>query len=464
VVLRLFEARRSADEIQELLKLVFYPQETLVHFDWSPGDVRLRRTLSDLFDVMVELAKHKTFARVRATFPEDDRPLLEELLFERVSGRAEGSLDAALATLADRARFVRFVRVLVRVVRNLAVDEIVVAGDCYDRGPRADRVVDYLMRQPRVRFAWGNHDVAWIGAALGHDALIAHVLRVSLRYRRLSQLEEGYGITLQPLEKLARDVYGDDPAERFGTKGKGLRDDAQMARMQKAAAVMQHKLEGRLIERNDSFELGHRRLLHRIDRDRGTVLIDGVERKLSDARFPTIDPSDPYRLSDEEAACLDRTRTSFLSSDRLWQHIRFLADRGAMALTYDDHVIFHGCVPVDGSGALETLVVDGEPRGGRALFDAFERGVHRAVETPSGRDLDLLWYLWCGPKSPLFGKDRITTFERDLVADKETHHEKKNAYFELIHDPPFCARMLSELGADPDRGLLVNGHVPVKIE
>jgi fructose-1,6-bisphosphatase III len=462
IVERRFAGRRSADEMRELLTLIFYPHETLTHFHWSAGDERMTRTLFDLFELMHELARGKTFARVRATFPIEYASLFEELLFDRMSDRGEQSLRAVLARFPDRAGFVRFVRVLVRAVRNLSVDELVVAGDCYDRGPRADRVVEYLMKQPSVRFTFGNHDIAWIGAALGHDPLIAHVLRISARYRRFSQLEEGYGITLQPLEKLAREAYGEDPAACFRVKGTGLRDDLSMARMQKAAAVLQYKLEGRLIERNPSFALDHRRLLHRIDGDR--VVIDGVARRLKDSHFPTIDPADPYRLSAEESACLERTRRSFLASDKLWQHVRFLAERGSMALVRDDHLIFHGCVPVDASGRFLSFEIDGEPRSGRALFAAFDRVVSRAIEDPQERELDLLWYLWCGPLSPLFGKDRIATFERDLVLDPAAHVETKNPYFALIHEAEFCERIFAEFGIDGSRGLIVNGHVPVKIE
>jgi fructose-1,6-bisphosphatase III len=464
IVERRFQGRRSPEEMKQLLTLIFYPQETLTFFQWSRGDAQLKRALLDMFELIQELAKSKTFHRVREIFPKEYAGLFEELIFDRLTGRGERGFEAVLDTLVDRALFVRFVRVLVRAVRDLAIDELIVAGDLYDRGPRGDRVVDYLMRQPSVRFAWGNHDMAWIGAALGSEALIAHVLRVSTRYRRLSQLEEGYGITLQPLEKLARDVYGDDPAEHFKTKGKGLRDDQLMARMQKAVAVIQFKLEGQVLERNPGFGLEHRRLLHRMNTAEGTIEIDGVLRHLKDTRFPTIDRSRPYDLTPDEAAFLERTKRSFLSSDRLWRHIRFLSERGSMCIVLDDHAIFHGCIPVDAEGRFLPFEIDGKAVSGRALFEALDRVVARAVENPTTPDLDILWYLWCGPRSPLFGKDRITTFERDLVVEPESHTETKNPYFKLIHERAFCERVLTELGADPSRGLIVNGHVPVKIE
>src|SRR5262249_32921221 len=219
-----------------------------------------------------------------------------------------------------QGRDLYFIRLMVRVVRDLAIDELIVAGDCLDRGPRGDRVIDYLRRQPNASIVWGNHDIAWLGACLGQEALIAHVLRISTRYRRLSQLEEGYGITLQPLEHLVRAAYADDPAKCYVPKGTGLRETLTMARLQKAAAVRQFKLEGQTIQRNPEFEMDHRRLLHQINHAAGTIEIDGVTHPLRDTYFPTMDPANPYELSAEERACLERTRQSFLASQKLWDH------------------------------------------------------------------------------------------------------------------------------------------------
>jgi fructose-1,6-bisphosphatase-3 len=373
-------------------------------------------------------------------------------------------IDAIVEALLRQRKTAALIRLTVRVVRNLAIDELILAGDCWDRGPRGDRVVDYLMRQANVSITWGNHDAAWLGACLGQEALIAHVLRISVRYRRLSQLEEGYGITMQPLEHLVRAVYANDPAECFMPKGTGLRETIQMARMQKAAAIMQYKLEGQTIERNPEYEMGHRRLLHRIDAKAGTIEIDGVVRPLRDTCFPTLDPARPYELSAEERACMKRLRESFFVSQKLWEHMQYLVRLGSMWLLRDDHLIFHGCLPVDERGEFLPFPIDGVPLRGRELFDAIERSVIRSLDRPTDRERDLLWYLWCGPRSPLFGKDRITTLENDLVADPATHVETKNPYFHLIHEPAFCDRILTEFGADPKRGLIVNGHVPVKID
>jgi fructose-1,6-bisphosphatase III len=322
------------------------------------------------------------------------------------------------------------------------------------------------MQQPNVALTWGNHDAAWLGAALGQEALICHVLRISLRYRRLLQLEEGYGIPMAALDLLARTVYADDPAESFAVKGTGLRDAITMARMQKAVAVMQFKLEGQTIERHPEWELEHRRLLHRINPGGGTIELDGDIYPLKDALWPTLDPANPYALSREEAECLERLRTSFLASQKLADQVRWMTASGRMHLVREGHLIFHGCVPVDEQGECLPMPVAGRSYRGKALFDAIEREIYRLVERPLAGlpDLDLFWYLWSGPHSPLFGKDRITTFERDLIADPRTHHETKNPFFRLIHEAWFCDKILAEFGVDPAQGMIVNGHVPVKVE
>jgi fructose-1,6-bisphosphatase III len=467
LVERLFGERMTKAEMQDFLALVFYPREMLERLapelaDPARRQAFARRVLPDLTTIVRALAARYTLPHLDRLLPEEYAELLREMLYG--PARDPAYRGAIIDRLVAAGRDQHMIRLVVRLVRDLAVSELIVAGDCFDRGPRADRVIEYLRRQPSVSFTWGNHDAAWIGAALGQEALIAHVLRISTRYRRLSQLEEGYGITLQPLEHLVRTVYKDDPAECFQPKGTGLRETETVARMQKAAAVMQWKLEGQAIARNPSWQMDHRRLLRHLDPAAGTVEIDGKTQVLRDRLFPTFDPAHPEELSAEERKCMDRLRSSFLASPQLWQHVRFLVDRGSMWLRRDDHLIFHGCVPVDDDGRFLSLAVDGQPRAGRALFDTLEQVVLRSLDTRAPADLDLLWYLWSGPLAPTFGKDRIATFERDLIADPATHEETKNPYFKLIHEAGFCERVLTEFGCDPARGLIVNGHVPVKID
>jgi fructose-1,6-bisphosphatase III len=471
LVQQLFKERLSEEEQQHLLAVLYYPREFVEykHTELSEAERRsawVRKTLRQQFEIVRRLARNYHRPQVTALLQPEFAELFEELHDEPFTGRDESYVNAMLDALAAHDRDLTAVRAASRLVRDLSVAEIIVAGDLGDRGPRVDKVIDYLMEQPHVAFTWGNHDASWMGACLGQEALIATVLRISLRYRRLSQLEEGYGLIITPLEKLARTVYADDPAECFKTKGTGLRDDLLMARMQKAIAIIQFKLEGQTSRRHPEWQMEERNLLHRINFAEQTVEIDGHVHPLLDSFLPTIDAADPYALSTEERACMDRLCQSFVSSSRLWQHMSFIVRHGAMWLVRDQALIFHGCTPVDERGEFLSLEVDGRERAGRALFDAFDSVVRRAFRKGAqGRDTDAdwLWYLWTGARSPLFGKDRMATFETYFVADKAARKENKNPYFKLIHDPEFCRRVCAEFGV-VENGLIVNGHVPVKVE
>ena len=301
----LFRDRLTGEEQQQLLACLYYPRDLLEHLAPQLGEPKRRRafvgrTLRLQFEIVRGLASRYRRQRLLELAEADYRQLFEELLTEPWAGRGTAYVDAMLDALAAHDRDLGAVRAASHLVRNLSVHEIVVAGDLGDRGPRIDRVIETLMEQPNVSITWGNHDAAWMGACLGQEALIATVLRVSLRYRRLSQLEEGYGVIVTPLERLARTVYGNDSVERFRTRGTGLRDDLLMARMQKAAAILQFKLEGQTSRRHPAWDLGRRDLLHRIDAKAGTVEIDGVTHPLRDTFLPTLDPADPYGLSPEE--------------------------------------------------------------------------------------------------------------------------------------------------------------------
>ncbi len=467
---RLHKGRMPEPEFAEFLKLIFYPAEVVGGLEKTLREAEEQkayavRTLRALFDVVRVLASRRSLKHSRRLFPAEYRELFGEILHAPSTEREDEYIGAIVDTLVRRGRVLHLVHLTCRLIRNLAIDELIIAGDCWDRGPRGDKVVDYLMQQPNVSFVWGNHDVAWLGACLGHDALICHVLRISLRYRRLFQLEEGYGIPLMPLEALARQAYGEDPADCFMPRGEGIREKISVARMQKAVAVMQWKLEGQAIARHPEWGMRNRMLLHRIDHEAGTIEIDDVMYALRDSFFPTIDPADPYELNEAERLCLNRLNSSFIASQKLWQQMRWMVAGGSMVLSREEQLIFHGCVPVDAKGEFLPMVIDGEPRVGREMFEAIDRVVYRVMEgRPDPNDLDLLWYLWSGPQSPLFGKDRIATLERDLIADEAPHHEEKNPYFSLIHEKWFCEKILAEFGVDPECGLIVNGHVPVKIE
>lgn len=469
LVEEMFAGRMSAGEMAEFLKLTFYPAEVTARVRKTlNGREEIKawaiRKLEPQLELLRFLVSNFSLRQATKLFPAEYSELLLEMLHAPSTERDPEFVGAMLDELVSRDRALHLIHLLGRLIRNLAVDELIIGGDCWDRGPRGDRVVDYLRLQPNVQFIWGNHDALWLGASLGNEALICTVLRVSLRYRRLGQLDEGYSVPWTPLEHLARTVYADDPAEFFMPRSIGMRPDDVVARMQKAAAIMQFKLEGQLIERNPQWGLDHRRLLHRIDHDQGTIEIDGNVYKLRDNLFPTIDPANPYELTTEESCCLAFFKHSFLNSQKLQEQMQFMVGHGSMYLRRDECLIFHGCVPVDAEGEFLPLMVDDQSVCGRELFESIETVVRRAVVGSAQQDLDFLWYLWSGPRSPLFGKDRIATFERDFIQDKASHRETKDPYFALIHDTNFCDRVLTEFGMEIDGGLIVNGHVPVKVE
>jgi fructose-1,6-bisphosphatase-3 len=452
-----------AADRRRLRKLIYYPSETLA-LTGDNGPEAIRTAVRHQLRLLRALAGSYPVHRVVSTFPAAYRDVLLELMVGPLLGRDDHWVDTVLNGVLEEDRGPDFLRLLSRTLRNLTVEEILVAGDLGDRGPRIDKVISYLMRQPEVSILWGNHDVLWMGACLGQEALIATVIRVSLRYGRLAQLEEGYGIPLLPLQTLARSVYGDDPCPRFKPKVCALEDQDQVRRMQKAIAVIQFKLEGGLLNRHPEWNMDDRRLMHRIDKAAGTVRMGDDDEPLADTHLPTLDPDNPYQLTAEEQACMDQLTASFLHSPVLWEQMTYLFKRGAMYAARDETLLFHACIPIDDDDARLEMTVDGRRAGGKDLFDAFSSVLHRAWRDRDTHSVDHLWYLWAGPVSPLFGKDKMATFESYFLEDKRHSTETKNPYFVRIHDAEFCRGIFKEFGINPERTILVNGHVPVKVE
>lgn len=471
--------RLPPEEKARFLAVLYYPRDAINRFSHEivrggdgSGGARLEwvyRTLSLQFEIVRELRGKYRRVHFERLLPSWYR----ELFIEMGSLQRPAYIREMITALARYDKDWGAVRAAARLIRNLACEELLVIGDLGDRGPRMDRVCEALMRQPKCNLLWGNHDMLWLGSHLGHDPCMLTMLRFSARYRRAAQLEEGYGILTTPLEKLVRDVYGDDPAERFIAKGEGLRDPLTVARMQKALTIMQFKAEGRMIERHPEWGLDHRRLLHRIRFEGGravSVEIDGPHGKqvhpMLDQYLPTIDPRNPYEYSAQEKVCLDRLRESFVRSMKLREHMEWMVRHGGMWTRREEVLFFHACVPVDKAGTPLTMNVDGKELGGRELMDALGSVVRRAMRKRwfgLDADADWIWYLWGGPRSPLFGKDKIATFETHFVADKDAHKEHKNAYFDLMHDAEFIRKIGRMFGCGDDV-LVVNGHVPVKIE
>lgn len=469
----IFAERMDPRELQEFMNVLYYPAECIrIRKAELASNSELREswvksTLENQFTVIRALIRSRRRKDVKALAPKEQRELFEALLNFPAGGHDPAMIDIQLREIIALNLDFDLIRSASRFIRNLTVEELIVAGDLGDRGPRLDRVIDYLKHQPNVSLVWGNHDAIWMGACLGQRALIATVLRISLRYLRMFQIEEGYGLLTKAIEVLALKVYPNDPASRFQAKRSGKRDGEVVARMQKAIAILQFKLEGQTIERHPEWNMDDRNILRKINFETRILEIDGKSHPLRDSFLPTVDPADPNRLSPEEEECIQRLEESFTTSPRLWEHMRWMADYGQMALVRDRAVIFHACLPVDEEGEYLPLRVDGENREGPEIFTAFTKVIKRAfragAQGASSTDKDWFYYLWAGPLSPLFGKDRMATFETYFIEDKSTHKEIAGAWFRWIHDAAFCDRVARDMGVMKN-GLLVNGHVPVKVE
>ena len=462
----------SEEEKHTFLAFLYYPVEKLrrYHSELKDPEWRLQKTKQVLrlqFRLVRALASSITKDEILRLMKPEFRTLYIALLDESSFHRDPTYVDSMIEALSDYDQDITALHEASRLVRNLVVSEVVVAGDLFDRGERGDRVIHYLKNQPEVSFTWGNHDITWMGATLGSEALIATVLRISLRYLRLWQLEEGYGILLSPLANLAKTIYADDPATCFHPKRKSdFADEDLIAKMHKAIAILEFKLVSPIIERHPEWKMDDRRLLHRIDYQNGSITLAGKTHQLKDSHFPTINPSDPYALSDEEQTCLQRLRQSFISSERLWEHMLFIVRRGGMSLQRDQALIFHACIPTDPDGNFRETSVRGQTLSGGKLFHELEklvRHTYRQGAHSVSQDLDYYYWLWAHPDSPLFGKSRMATFERYFLEDPETHREIKDPYFKKIHQADFCHRIGQQFGIGDDV-LVINGHVPVKLE
>ncbi|MBQ8093696.1 MAG: fructose-1,6-bisphosphatase [Clostridia bacterium] len=456
-----------------LATLIYYPSEKLallkkqglVDEEWY------RLTIYRLIQVARMCAVKYTRTRVRAAMPRDLGSLIEEMLYTDGSQEKDGYYQGAMQSILDTGMGDAVIIGLSELIQTLAIDRLHIIGDIFDRGPRADLILDALENFHQVDVQWGNHDIVWMGAAALSEACIWQVIVTSVKYSNLKSLEVGYGISLRPLLMLAQTCYADDPCTAFLPKESGETDEEdamEVARMHKAAAVLQYKFEGQLLARHPEYGMESRRLLHHIDFDRQTVELDGRIYPMRSCHFPTIDPADPYALSELEQEVADRMMLEFAHSAKLQRHIQFLFSAGSMYLCCNGNLLYHGCIPIDEDGQFAAIPVENalETRG-RAGIDAAERLARQGYfarlgsrERQTGQDF--LWYLGCGPNSPLFGKDRMTTFERYFIEDKETHVEHKNRYYDLQDDESTAIRILREFGLS-DSGFIINGHVPVKV-
>lgn len=460
----------STRDKRSLATLIYYPKEKMEIVRKTERDMEnwYKITLYRLIEVCKTTASKYTRSKVRKALPADYAYVIEELITEKAEVLdKEAYYDSIVDTIIEIGRAENFITALAELIQRLVVDRLHILGDIYDRGPGAHFIMDRLMTYHSLDIQWGNHDVVWMGASVGQKACIATVIRNSLRYGNLDILEDGYGINMMPLATFSMEAYRDDPCVGFEMKNAANGLEEELGRkMHKAIAILQFKLEGQLIARNPEFHMEDRCFLHRIDRSKGTVtLADGKTYPLLDTSFPTVDWKNPYALTEKEAEVMDRLDSAFRNCEKLQNHMRLLLDKGGLYKVYNGNLLFHGSVPLNEDGTLKEVQIYGETYKGKELYDALEAYVRRAFysvdmgEQERGRDI--LWYIWAGPNSPLFGKDKLSTFERYYIADKETHKEKKNAYYRLLENEAVVDSLLEEFGLDTKEGHIINGHVPV---
>ncbi|MBN1042691.1 fructose-1,6-bisphosphatase [Clostridium botulinum] len=462
-------------DIKSLATLIYYPEQKLdiVLKEERNIDDWYKITLNRLIEICRFCSSKYTRSKVRKALPADFAYIIEELLHEQFNGiDKEEYYDRIITTIIDIGRAKEFIIALSKLIQRMIIDRLHIIGDIYDRGPRPDIIIDTLMEYHSVDIQWGNHDMLWMGAAAGVRTCVANVLRISTRYANLDLVEEIYGINLLPLATFALKYYRDDPCESFIPKVK--EDDPAanqevdlVSKMHKAITILQFKLEKEIIDRRPEFELEERLLLDKIDYEKGTIILNGTEYKLNDNNFPTIDPKDPYKLTEEESVLIDKLVYSFVNSDKLQKHVRFLFSKGNMYLKFNSNLLFHGCIPLDDEGNLKSMCIQGEEYESKRLLEKFDSLSREGYFEKVGSEektygMDIMWYLWTGPVSPLFGKKKMATFERYFIDDEIAHIEQKTGYYKLRDREEMCDMILREFGLDPSESRIINGHVPVK--
>ena len=462
----------SAADKKSLATLIYYPRAKMDLIRQTETNMEdwYKVHLYRLIEVAKRAASKYTRSKVRKALPPNFAYVIEELITEKAEVHdKESYYNEIISTIIRIGRAEDFIEAISELIQRLVVDHLHIVGDIYDRGPGPHIIMDKLMSYHSVDIQWGNHDILWMGAAAGQWGCIANVIRICARYGNLDILEDGYGINLLPLAAFALRIYGDDPCICFRLKAvEGIDpDEMQMnMRIHKAISIIQFKVEGQIIRRQKAFHLENRALLHRIDFEKGTIELDGKKYPLLDTAFPTVDPKDPYAFTQEEEEIMKRLEKAFLHCEKLQRHMRFLLNKGSLYKVYNDNLLYHGCVPLTEDGKLKEIRLFGKSYGGKELYDVLDSYVRKgffALDENERQDgKDIMWYIWLHPDSPLFGKDKMATFERYFLQDAETHIEKKNPYYSLLENEKVINQILEEFGLDPAVSHIVNGHVPVK--
>jgi fructose-1,6-bisphosphatase-3 len=472
----MFANTLSKSERRNLATLIYYPElKTPMMLQSVPDkDEWSRLTLVRLVKFCRMLSSKYRRETVRNFLPKHVAETIEELLYDQEGVEHKAAYyQSQIDTIVSTGSAQSFITCIAELIRRLAVEKLHVIGDIYDRGPGAHLILDALMEYHQVDIQWGNHDILWMGAAAGSEACIANVIRTCLRYGNMETLENGYGISLLPLASFALETYKDDPCKLFIPKvsadGSFTSQEIRlMAQMQKAMTILQLKLESQVIKRRPHYQMQDRLLLDKVNFPRGTIELNGIEYPLRDKLFPTIDEKHPDMLTAEEQTVMEKLKLSFANSKKLQQHVRFLYSMGSLYLIHDGNLLYHGCIAMNDDGEFKSFNVDGKSFAGKEFLDRVDRLARQgyfATDKPTQKQygMDAMWFLWCAPQSPLFGKEKMATFERYFIADKVTHAEKRNAYYTFRDTDESASKILREFGLNPDTGHIINGHVPVKV-
>lgn len=468
----IFNNQITERERRQLATLIYYPEEKLALIKKEVEDIKewYSINLYRLIEVAREVSSKYTRSKVRKAMPKGFDYIIDELLHLQGCGPdKETYYKQIISSIIELDRADEFIVAISNLIKRMAIDHLHVIGDIFDRGPNAKLVMDTLMNFHSLDIELGNHDILWMGAACGNKACIANVIRICSRYDNIDTLEDGYGINIRPLATFALETYKDDNCEKFVPKvfdyNKYIRsDEISIAKIHKAISIIQFKLEGQIIKDHPEYKMNERLLLDKIDYEKGTIQIGNKTYNLNDTNFPTVDYKNPYKLTEEEEEIINRLQESFKNSETLNKHISFLYSKASMYKCFNSNLLFHGCVPMEADGEFSKINVLGKLISGKEYFDYIEKIANKAYfDGQNNKDaVDFMWYLWCGPKSPLFGKAKAATFERYFVEEKETHKEEKNPYFILIENEEVCDKVLKEFGLEAKKSHIINGHVPVK--
>ncbi|MBR0576006.1 fructose-1,6-bisphosphatase [Proteiniclasticum sp. BAD-10] len=462
-------------EKRSLATLIYYPEEKLDMIDINEREINdwYRIHLFRLIQVCKTVSSKYTRSKVRKAFPKEFAYILDELINENEDRINKYEYyNKIIETIIDLDRARSFIIAISNLIQRFAVDRLHIIGDIYDRGQGPDIIMDMLKEYHSLDIQWGNHDMIWMGAAAGNEALIANVVRITSRYNHLELLEDRYGINLLPLATFAMDTYGSEELEKFMPRGveiteKNFKEMEMVAKIHKAIFIIQLKLEAEIIYRHPEYGMNDRMILDMINYEAGTITLGDKEFPLNSKEFPTVDPENPFILTEGEKTVVDRLKRSFMNSLRLNDHVKLLFSKGSMYKVFNGNLLLHGCIPMTEDGEFLPITIQGVEYAGKAALDELDRMARQGYFSidPEAKEagLDAMWYLWCGPASPLFGKKKMATFERYFIEDKTTHVEVKNPYYSDREKVECIVKILEEFGLDTRTSHLVNGHVPVKV-